>query len=140
MTKLGWIIALLFALVLAFVWALPTTLLRYRITLEADIGGKPVSSSGVWHVEVETMLPVPVPGPPVELHGSGEAAAVDLGGRAPCFRAAGFRTPGECRGAAVLGLRCRHGPGSAGQGRAGGAHARAGRTERAAAADAGDVF
>ncbi len=30
---------------------------------------------------------------------SGEAAAVDLGGRAPCFRAAGFRTAGECRDA-----------------------------------------
>lgn len=93
MTKLGWIIALLFALVLAFVWALPTTLLRYRITLEADIGGKPVSSSGVWHVEVQTMLPVPVPGPPVELHGSGEAIALDLGGGRLVFALLDFPRP-----------------------------------------------
>jgi hypothetical protein len=63
----------------AFQFAYPTTSIRYRLTLEATVGDRPVAGSGVIQVDYWASPALLPDMKRVEAHVSGEAVMLDLG-------------------------------------------------------------
>ncbi len=79
MSKLGVIVGVVLCIGLAWSWVLPSTTVRYRLTLEAEVDGKPVSGSGI--LEASYSRSVPMFGTRAEAHSEyrGDAVVLDLG-------------------------------------------------------------
>jgi hypothetical protein len=73
------------ALYCGYVWAFPSETLRYRLTLEAEVDGRPIVGSGVIQVTRQDTTILGDMGR-VGATTKGEAVTLDMGEKGPCLR------------------------------------------------------